>query len=80
MLTGRGDHAAVTFGVRKGRVYVQTVCSGPGPLKLVGLFAQGPCDNSTGVTSFLAPASDKVTVLVHAAPATRWSVFVSQPS
>jgi len=79
MLTGRGDHAAVAVRVHSGRVYVQTVCSGPGALYLVGLFGQGPCDNRTGVTSFVTRAGE-IKVKVEAPAGTRWSIFISQPS
>ncbi len=77
---GHGDRLLGTVHVGRGRIYVQTVCAGPGALTLVGLFAQGPCNGRAGVTSFAAPASGRLTIDVTASTRTGWAVFVSQPS
>jgi hypothetical protein len=78
--SGSGNKRLGTVTVNRSRVFVQTVCEGPGSLTLVKLFAQGPCNNQTGVTSFAAPANGKVTFVVRADRATKWAVFVSQPA
>ncbi len=75
---GTGDKSLGTITVSSGRVFVQTVCSGPGSLQFVRLFAQGPCDNKTGVTSFDAPTSHRLTITIHASATTRWAIYVSQ--
>jgi hypothetical protein len=75
---GTGDRSLGTITVSGGRVFVQTVCSGPGSLEFVHLFAQGPCNDKTGVTSFDAPASHRLTITVHAATKTKWAVYISQ--
>ncbi len=77
--SGSGDKSLGTVTVSRSRVFVQTVCEGPGSLALVKLFAQGPCDNQPGVTSFAAPSNGKVTFVVRAHPATKWAIYVSQP-
>ncbi len=76
--SGSGDRRLGTVRVKGGRVFVQTVCSGRGALKLVQLFAQGPCNDQPGVTSFLAPADHEITFVVRAEPGTRWAIYVSQ--
>lgn len=77
---GRGDRLLGTVHVGSGRIYVQTVCAGPGALSLVGLFAEGPCNGRAGVSSFAAPSSGRLTIDVKASPRTEWAVFVSQAS
>lgn len=75
---GTGDRSLGTITVSGGRVFVQAVCSGPGSLEFVHLFAQGPCNDKTGVTSFDAPVSHRLTITVHAATKTKWAVYISQ--
>lgn len=75
---GRGDKSLGTIAVRRGTVFAQTVCNGPGSLDLVHLFAQGPCNNQTGVTSFAAPPSRRLTITIRASASTAWAVYVSQ--
>jgi hypothetical protein len=77
--SGTGSKALGTFKVSGTRVFVQTVCTGSGSLQLVALFAQGPCNDQAGVTSFAAPGNREVTVTVHASAKTKWAIFVSQP-
>ncbi|MHB8458107.1 MAG: hypothetical protein ACYDBS_10545, partial [Acidimicrobiales bacterium] len=55
--TGTGNKALGTVPVGRGQIFVQTVCKGPSALELVKLFAQGPCNNFTGVAQFAAPRS-----------------------
>lgn len=77
---GTGDKSLGAVAVKGTRIYVQTVCKGPGSLQLVKLFAQGPCNGEAGVTSFDAPASRRLTITVRASAKTRWAIYITQPA